>query len=65
MLASVAHYPQAVYFGMWSGSLPKPDRQAADDLTAGSQRDPARLAELSDEDPGGAAGEDEPAMAQA
>jgi 5-methyltetrahydrofolate--homocysteine methyltransferase len=50
-LAIVAHHPQAVYFGMKSGFLPKNDKQAADDLIAGSERDPARLAELPDEDP--------------
>ena len=47
-LAIVAHHPQAVYFGMKSGFLPKGERQAADDLIAGSDRDPTRLAELSD-----------------
>jgi 5-methyltetrahydrofolate--homocysteine methyltransferase len=50
-MAIVAHHPQAVYFGMKSGFLPKTDRQAADDLIAGSERDPTRLGELSDEDP--------------
>jgi 5-methyltetrahydrofolate--homocysteine methyltransferase len=29
-LAIIAHHPQAVYFGMKSGSLPRSDRQAAD-----------------------------------
>jgi 5-methyltetrahydrofolate--homocysteine methyltransferase len=42
-MAIVAHHPQAVYFGMKSGRLPK-DR-APDDLIAGSERDPALLAE--------------------
>jgi 5-methyltetrahydrofolate--homocysteine methyltransferase len=50
-LAIVAHHPQAVYFGMKSGFLPKNERQAADELIAGSDRDPARLAELSDSEP--------------
>jgi 5-methyltetrahydrofolate--homocysteine methyltransferase len=62
-LAIVAHHPQAVYFGMKSGFLPKSDRQAADELIAGTDRDPTRLAELSDEEPQLA--EDEPAMAEA
>jgi 5-methyltetrahydrofolate--homocysteine methyltransferase len=43
-LAIVAHHPQAVYFGMKSGSLPKTTRQAADDVVAGSDRDPTRAA---------------------
>jgi 5-methyltetrahydrofolate--homocysteine methyltransferase len=55
-LAIVAHHPQAVYFGMKSGFLPKTERQAADELIAGTDRDPTRLGELSD---------DEPAMAEA
>ncbi len=67
-LAIVAHHPQAVYFGMKSGSLPKSERQAADELIAGTDKDPARLGELTDEDPSGdgtdaGSGEGEPAMA--
>ncbi len=62
-LAIIAHHPQAVYFGMKSGFLPKTDKQAADELIAGTTKDPTRLAELGDEDP--TAGEDEPAMAEA
>jgi 5-methyltetrahydrofolate--homocysteine methyltransferase len=51
-VAIVAHHPQAVYFGMKSGFLPKNDRQARDDLIAGSERDPASLdAPLPDADP--------------
>ena len=50
-LAIVAHHPQAVYFGMKSGFLPKSDRQAADELIAGSERDPTRLTQLPDADP--------------
>ena len=42
-LAIVAHHPQAVYFGMKSGSLPKDEQQAADELIAGTEKDPARL----------------------
>jgi 5-methyltetrahydrofolate--homocysteine methyltransferase len=68
-LAIIAHHPQAVYFGMKSGFLPKSDRQAADELIAGTAKDPTRLDELSDEDPDAvadrSAGEDEPAMAEA
>jgi len=64
-LAIVAHHPQAVYFGMKSGFLPKTAKQAADELIAGSDRDPARLSEqLSDADPE-LVDEGEPAMAQA
>jgi 5-methyltetrahydrofolate--homocysteine methyltransferase len=44
-LAIVAHHPQAVYFGMKSGFLPKTPRQAADQVIAGSEKDPARVAE--------------------
>ena len=43
-MAIVAHHPQAVYFGMKSGFLPKTDRQARDELIAGSDRDPANVA---------------------
>jgi 5-methyltetrahydrofolate--homocysteine methyltransferase len=43
-LAIVAHHPQAVYFGMKSGFLPKTARQAADDIVAGSDRDPTQAA---------------------
>ncbi len=50
-LAIVAHHPEAVYFGMKSGFLPKAGRQAADELVAGTDKDPTRLAELSDSDP--------------
>src|SRR5580700_7088253 len=65
-LAIVAHHPQAVYFGMKSGFLPKSDKQAADDLIAGSDRDPTRISELTDDEPelvDEAAGDGEPAMA--
>ena len=51
-VAIVAHHPQAVYFGMKSGFLPKNDRQARDELIAGTDKDPANLgAALTDEDP--------------
>src|SRR3954454_17273329 len=53
-LAIVAHHPQATYFGMKSGFLPKTERQAADEVIAGSERDPTRLAELSDAEPAAA-----------
>jgi 5-methyltetrahydrofolate--homocysteine methyltransferase len=42
-LAIVAHHPQAVYFGMKSGFLPKSPRQAADELIAGTDKDPTRV----------------------
>jgi 5-methyltetrahydrofolate--homocysteine methyltransferase len=67
-LAIVAHHPQAVYFGMKSGYLPKTDKQAADELIAWTNKDPTRLGELTDADPvQEPAGfeEDQPAMAQA
>jgi 5-methyltetrahydrofolate--homocysteine methyltransferase len=51
-VAIVAHHPQAVYFGMKSGFLPKTDRQARDELIAGTERDPASFgAELPEGDP--------------
>jgi 5-methyltetrahydrofolate--homocysteine methyltransferase len=63
-LAIVAHHPQAVYFGMKSGRLPKAGQHASDDIIAGSDRDPAKLADLADHDPEPkVAQEDEPAMA--
>jgi 5-methyltetrahydrofolate--homocysteine methyltransferase len=77
-LAIIAHHPQAVYFGMKSGKLPTNERQASDELIAGSDKDPTRLTRIPDEDPAidgesddpGAGGrrdepEDEPAMAGA
>jgi 5-methyltetrahydrofolate--homocysteine methyltransferase len=66
-LAIVAHHPQAVYFGMKSGFLPKTSKQAADELIAGTEKDPSRLAELTDTEPATdeEAGEGEPAMAEA
>ena len=45
-LAIITHHPQAVYFGMKSGSLPKTAKQASDELIAGTEKDPANLAEL-------------------
>jgi 5-methyltetrahydrofolate--homocysteine methyltransferase len=50
-LAIVAHHPQAVYFGMKSGFLPKTEKQAADELIAGTEKDPTRMAELSVAEP--------------
>jgi 5-methyltetrahydrofolate--homocysteine methyltransferase len=50
-LAIVAHHPQAVYFGMKSGFLPKTERQASDELIADTDRDPTRLAILNDAEP--------------
>ncbi len=63
-LAIVAHHSQAVYFGMKSGMLPKTAKQAADELIAGTEKDPTRVAPLPDADPADAA-EDEPALAEA
>jgi 5-methyltetrahydrofolate--homocysteine methyltransferase len=40
-VAIVAHHPQAVYFGMRSGFLPKD--KAPDDIIAGSDRDPRNI----------------------
>jgi 5-methyltetrahydrofolate--homocysteine methyltransferase len=50
-VAIVAHHPEATYFGMKSGTLPKTDKQAADDIIAGSYRDPTQRAEIAEEDP--------------
>jgi 5-methyltetrahydrofolate--homocysteine methyltransferase len=50
-LAIIAHHPHAVYFGMKSGFLPKTGAQAADELVAGTDKDPTRLAELADSEP--------------
>jgi 5-methyltetrahydrofolate--homocysteine methyltransferase len=50
-LAIIAHHPQAVYFGMKSGFLPKGGQRASDELIAGTGKDPAYLAELADHDP--------------
>ncbi|MEA2231046.1 MAG: 5-methyltetrahydrofolate--homocysteine methyltransferase, partial [Solirubrobacteraceae bacterium] len=57
-LAIVAHHPQAVYFGMKSGFLPKD--KAPDDIIAGSDRDATRRR---DHDPREGPPEDEPALA--
>jgi 5-methyltetrahydrofolate--homocysteine methyltransferase len=50
-MAIVAHHPEAVYFSMKGGFLPKTERQAGDDIIIGSVRDPTLLAVLTDEDP--------------
>ncbi|MBO0767513.1 MAG: methionine synthase [Solirubrobacterales bacterium] len=50
-VAIIAHHPQADYFTMRHGQLPKNERQAADELIKGTDKDPTRLAELSDSDP--------------
>jgi 5-methyltetrahydrofolate--homocysteine methyltransferase len=65
-LAIVAHHPQAIYFGMKSGRFPRNERQANDELIAGTDRDPTRRATLPDADPDGGpeeSSEGEPAMA--
>jgi 5-methyltetrahydrofolate--homocysteine methyltransferase len=61
-LAIVAHHPQAIYFGMKSGKLPRDERQASDELIAGTEKDPTRMGKLPDEDPSDAG---EPALAGA
>ena len=38
-MAIVAHHPQAVYFGMKSGFIPK--EKAPDELIKGTEKDPA------------------------
>jgi 5-methyltetrahydrofolate--homocysteine methyltransferase len=50
-VAIVAHHPQAVYFGMKSGFLPKEDRQARDEVIAGTDKDPTLLGVLPDAEP--------------
>ncbi|MGA2011099.1 MAG: homocysteine S-methyltransferase family protein [Solirubrobacteraceae bacterium] len=50
-LAIVAHHPQAVYFGMKSGLLPRAGKPAPDDLIAGTEKDPTRMADLPDVEP--------------
>ena len=55
-VAIVAHHPQAEYFGMKSGKLR--DRATADDVIAGSTRDPTRGVVPLD-------GDDEPAAVEA
>ncbi len=64
-MAIVAHHPQADYFTMRHGTLPKNERQAADEVIAGSEKDPTRLTELTDADPDDGLGDVEPAMAEA
>jgi 5-methyltetrahydrofolate--homocysteine methyltransferase len=68
-LAIIAHHPQAVYFGMKSGRLPKAGQEAPDELIAGTEKDPSRvadLADLADHEPQlKAAQEDEPALTSA
>jgi 5-methyltetrahydrofolate--homocysteine methyltransferase len=66
-LAIVAHHPQAVYFGMKSGFLPK--HRAPDDIIVGTDRDPTRRASATvlEADPADPAveaeGDEVPAMA--
>ena len=64
-LAIVAHHPQADLLQDEVGLLPKTDRQASDELIAGTDKDPTRLASLPDEDPDAGADAGEPAMAGA
>ena len=39
-VAIIAHHPQAVYFGMKSGFIPK--RKAPDEIIKGTDKDPSR-----------------------
>jgi 5-methyltetrahydrofolate--homocysteine methyltransferase len=65
-LAIIAHHPQAVYFGMKSGFLPKAGQAASDELIAGTEKDPSRAADLADAEPEQkGTQEDEPALAGA
>ena len=57
-LAIIAHHPQAVYFGMKSGFLPKD--KAPDDIIAGSDRDASLR--RGDADPPEGPPEEEPAL---
>jgi 5-methyltetrahydrofolate--homocysteine methyltransferase len=41
-VAIIAHHPQAVYFGMKSGFIPK--QRAHDELIKGTDKDPSRAA---------------------
>ena len=50
-LAVVAHHPQAVYFGMRSGKLASLGQTSADELVAGTDKDPTRAGELPDAEP--------------
>jgi 5-methyltetrahydrofolate--homocysteine methyltransferase len=48
-LAIVAHHPQAVYFGMKSGFLPKEGKTSPDEVIAGTDKDPASLSDAEPE----------------
>jgi 5-methyltetrahydrofolate--homocysteine methyltransferase len=48
-LAIVAHHPQAVYFGMKSGFLPKEGKSSPDELIAGTDKDPTSLSDAEPE----------------
>ena len=63
-MAIIAHHPQAVYFGMKSGFIPK--GVAKDELIAGTERDPRKQALPPDDFAEGQDGGDgRPAMAGA
>jgi 5-methyltetrahydrofolate--homocysteine methyltransferase len=68
-VAIIAHHPQAVYFGMKSGFIPK--GAAQDELIAGTERDPRKQSLPPDDfaegggGEGDGGGEGEPAMAGA
>jgi 5-methyltetrahydrofolate--homocysteine methyltransferase len=44
-LAIITHHPQAVYFGMKSGFLPKEGKTSPDEIIAGTDKDPASLSD--------------------
>jgi 5-methyltetrahydrofolate--homocysteine methyltransferase len=48
-LAIIAHHPQAVYFGMKSGFLPKEGKSSPDELIAGTDKDPSSLSDAEPE----------------
>ncbi len=50
-LAIVAHHPQAIYFTMKSGKLSPLGTTSADDVIAGTEKDPTRGATLPDVEP--------------
>ena len=63
-VAILAHHPQAVYFGMKSGFLPKGGGAASDDVIEGTERDPRSRAVPPEDFAEGDAGseEGEPAL---
>jgi 5-methyltetrahydrofolate--homocysteine methyltransferase len=62
-VAIIAHHPQAVYFGMKSGFIPK--GVAKDEVIAGTERDPRKQVLPPDDFAEGQEGDGTPAMAEA